>query len=226
MQKLRFLLPLLILTLAVVGISLSVRSYRSDEDENVTTTQSVTESESPESEVSDQPEIPVATGVVENENTQSPGTGGVSSPTTEKKGLVAKIISIFRPQSITYENKSVSILLPSEQDRPTAYTIKLKYNPSVLTVESIESGDLWDRVTVLKKEVNNTAGTATISAGQSLGTQNSSQGTTIATVVIKVLSSADINNELTIEDSSGFAYVGLDSAVPLKSKSLEVKAAN
>jgi hypothetical protein len=120
------------------------------------------------------------------------------------------------------EEKTVTILLPSNTERPTGYTFDISFDPKVLTILRIEVGDTWDRTNVLRKTIDPVAGKASISAGQALGTQISSTGTKLTTLIVKAKSTTSVQSQLVIEPSSEFAYAGLDYGVPLKSQSIQV----
>jgi hypothetical protein len=229
MQKFRFLLPLLVLTLVLVAISLSIRSYNKP-----------TENANREVVSNGEYEVPSSTesSAMENEEDQS---------------LFSKILNLVKPKSTdtsvsvgTNPNaspspqpldtqfntnqvevgvdveKEVAIVLPENTERPTGYTFNISYDPAVLSILKIEEGNTWDKTTVLRTTIDPNLGRASISAGQSLGSQNSSQGRTLVTLTVQAKSTTSVGSQIVILDSSEFAYVGLDYGIPLKSQSIQV----
>lgn len=231
MQKFRFLLPLLILTASVAVISYSLRLYgdRNSENandrvlqQNLETTGDISPEQSPP------PERKGIIGKIINvvkpkptSTSVSQGTSNLSiSPTPVPIDTKLNDDQIDLPSD---QEKSITILLSSEKDRPTAYTLNFSYDPKVITIVKIEQGNIWDRTTLLKRLIDPTKGFATISAGQALGSQNASTGQTLVTVFVKAKSTTNVVSQLILEDSSAFAYVGVDHSIPLKSKSIEIR---
>lgn len=232
MQKFRFLLPLFILTLTVAAISFSVQSYRAKSSSNEA---SVVENADGEltSQQDGEPEqqgfLARLFGSKKTDTTETDSTNSNNStnPNMTSTPAPSPVVANFTQSEISVpvnQEREVFISLDSKTNSPTAYTFNIRFDPSSISVIKVQPGDIWQSPTIFTKgnSIDNTNGTLSFSAGQSLGTQKAS-GTTLIKVILKAKATAATGSELTILDSSKFAYVGLDYAVPVKSQSIQVK---
>jgi len=229
MQRFRFLLPLLVLTLAVTAISLTVRSYssHSNNKESVTTQpeqltydSQKTSVESSNSEVSPTPK-----------SFFSRIFGGNKSSSTNQ--LELSVTPTPPPTNATFSESSVEVPINQERmvsilldngEAPTAFTFHLSFDPRSVTIVKVEPGDIWKEAAIFTKanKIDNTAGKVVFSAGQALGTEKGS-GKVLLKIYLKAKATAASGSELMIDTTSEFAYVGLDYAVPLASKSINIQ---
>ncbi len=220
-QKFRFLLPLLVLTLAVGAVSLSVKSYReTSKAPTVVNSEDGSVQEASDTAVNqEENKGGLLSFIFGNKSNEAPTTEGVAEPSRTPIDTKFEDTSVELPID---QEKVVAIQLASGSDRPTAYTFHLRFDPKQIQVESVEAGDIWTKTTVLKSEIDNTKGTINFSAGQSFY-EKMTDGIILLNINLKAKAKATVESELTIENTSKFAYVGLDYAVPLKSQSISVK---
>jgi hypothetical protein len=230
MQKFRFLLPLLILTLIVFSVSYGVKNYVSRNDDSNQTSVASEEDE----------EVVTGSEVQKPEQTTSGGFlarifGAKKSSTIQKSSnttpsitpMPSPISTAFSQTEVTVpinEERDVFITLEEGTNPPTAYTFNMHFDPTSINVMKLEPGDIWQQATIFTKanKIDNIKGTLSFSAGQALGTQKGN-GKTLIKISIKAKSTTQTGSELTIDDSSKFAFVGLDYAIPLKSKSIQIQ---
>lgn len=235
MQKFCFLLPLLILTLTVVAVSYSIQSFQTKNNADVSSGEStqgaediVYESESENSENSGGLLARIfGTRKSSNATSSQGNTTSNNTTTITATPALSPIVANFTESEVNVpinQERTVFISLESGTNTPTAYTFNMKFDPASISVTKVEPGDIWQQTSIFTNgnTINNVNGTLSFSAGQSLGTQKAS-GTTLIKVTLKAKANAATGSELTILDSSKFAYVGLDSSVPVRSQSIKVQ---
>lgn len=235
MERLRFLLPLIVLTLAVAGVSYGVRSYNKQPLNIITMSES---SDSSQEGTQESREV-----VVNSNNpseTLSPttapgffarlfGRGGSSSNSVQTTTAVSPtpkpVEASFNQSSVEVpinQERTVSVTMETGVEKPNAYTFNMRFDPKSVVIVKVDPGDIWERSNVLENKFDNNSGSLTFSAGQAFGTQKTN-GSNLIKITLMTKSTAASGSELVIEDTSKFAYVGLDYAVPVKSKSIQIQ---
>jgi hypothetical protein len=227
MRKFSFFIPLVILTLAITGLTFLVRSYQ--KDDVVTPTQVTDSTEQIPVDGSDQIEVTPP----QKETIFSRIFGGRKQTTTVNNETTAQITVTPVPINTSFNSSNVEVPIDQERivsiyvtegkDVPTAFTFNAKFDPKSIQVVKIEPGDVWEKAAVFERgnKIDNIAGTFTYSAGQSLNTQKAN-GKTLIKIYVKAKATASLESELTIENTSKFAFVGLDYAVPLTAQSIQI----
>jgi len=230
MQKFRFLLPLVILTLIVVAISYGVRQYANSKSSTSDVSSSVTSdgdasipgNTNPEETPQEKGLLARIFGTKKVSTTQS--SDQVTVTVTPKPSPIDTSFSQTEVEVPINQEREVFVTLDSDTNLPTAYTFNMHFDPSSIAVVKVEPGDIWQQTSVFTKgnKIDNVKGTLSFSAGQALGTQKGN-GKTLIKISIKAKATKETGTELTIDDTSKFAYVGLDYAIPLRSKSIGIQ---
>jgi hypothetical protein len=231
MKKFRFLFPLFILTLIVISVSYGVRNYMSSKDGDTQTPITQTNGDEQTTPDSDAQETQDKSGGflarifgAKKTSTTQKSSGAVTVTITPMPSPISTSFSETQVTVPINEQRDVFISLDTGTNPPTAYTFNMHFDPKSINVVKIEPGDIWQSSTIFTKanKIDNTKGTLTFSAGQALGTEKGN-GKTLVKISVKSKATTETGTELTIDDTSKFAYVGLDYAIPLRSKSLQIQ---
>lgn len=227
MRRFSFFIPLVVLTLAITGVTFAVKSYQ--KNNTSLPSQATDTNETIGSGGDEQVEVTPA----QKENIITRIFGGKKQATTVNSGGTSQITATPAPINTSFstsnvevpinEERTISIYVNEGKDIPTAFTFNAKFDPKSIQVVRIVPGNIWEKASVFERgnKIDNTAGTFTYSAGQALNTQKAS-GKTLLTIIIKAKATAALESQLTIENTSKFAYAGLDYAVPLTSQSVQI----
>ncbi len=227
MRRYSFFIPLLILTLAITGLTFAVKSYQRNTTSSPT--QVATTDDSTNVPVTEQVEVTP----VQKENIFTRIFGGKKLSTTMNNQTTPQATATPVPVNTSFSNSTVEVPIDQERiimiyanegkDVPTAFTFNAKFDPRSIQVVKIEPGDIWQKASIFERgnKIDNTQGSFTYSAGQALNTEKAT-GKTLLKIYIKAKATAALESQLTIEDTSKFAYVGLDYAVPLTAQSVQI----
>lgn len=230
MQKFRFLIPLLILTLLVAVISYNVRSY----SQNNGKSSQLAQQNAQGTEVTVENGVAIVTGIpqkrsllsrifggTDNTSTTQPSQNNTLTPTPTKANAGFSQSQVAVPIN---EERTIEVMVDTGTQVPNAYTFNIQFDPNSVSISKIEPGNIWRQVAIFTKDnkIDNLNGIVRYSAAQSLGSEKA-DGKILLRVFLKAKSTATSGSELTILTSSKFAYAGLDREVLLESKSIQVQ---
>ena len=165
---------------------------------------------------------------VEKANQTDPVQDNMANNQNEPISTIPPIPSELKAATSKWEKGKVYDLrveIDNSVNQPAFTSVQISFDPSILQVEKIEKGNLWESENVLLNKIDNETGLARYDAGQGFGSKSTGQKTA-AVIKFKVISDTNDQTLIKLTEKSNIASLGIDQLIYLTNNPYQISVNN